>query len=48
MGGNYATDGAIAAGGICFHDLTADYIGIGPVSAVNEVQAGVAFAADAA
>lgn len=47
LGGNYATDGSVAAGGILAHDGTADYIVLGPISAVKEPPAGFALAADA-
>jgi len=54
LGGNYATDGAVAAGPITFHDLTADYIGFGPAAiasgtaaATPEPICGDALAADA-
>lgn len=48
MGGNYATDGAVAAGGVLAHNGTADYIVLGPISGVAEPPSGFALAADAA
>lgn len=47
MGGTYRTNGTLAAGGFLFHNLSYDGVGIDGVSAVNEVQAGFALAADA-
>jgi hypothetical protein len=50
LGVNYATEGNVAAGPICPHDLTADAIGFGPIdeAAPTETQIGYALAADAA
>ena len=51
LGGNYATDGNVAAGDICCHDLVADAIGFGPTvdttGSVPENPCGYALAADA-
>ena len=46
LGGNYATEGNVAAGSITVHDLAADALGFGPM-ATTEAHAGFALAADA-
>ena len=46
LGGNFATEGNLAAGSITVHDLAADGIGFGPM-ATTEAHAGFALAADA-
>lgn len=46
LGGNYATNGSLAAGHISFTDLAADYAGLGPY-ATTTGYAGFALAADA-
>jgi len=48
LNGNFATEGAVAIGGICSNDLTADAIGLGPVAADTEFAIGYSYAADAA
>jgi hypothetical protein len=47
LGGNYETEGNVAAGHITCHDLAADAIGLGPY-ATTEGYFGFALAADAA
>lgn len=47
MGGNFTTDGNVAAGGFIFHDGTADYANISVADTAPEVEAGFALAADA-
>lgn len=52
LGGNYATEGSVAAGPITAHDLAADYIGLGNAAdladaGVPEPVWGYALAADA-
>lgn len=47
LAGNYATGDNVAAGQFCFHDLTADYVGIDIADTAGEEIAGFALAADA-
>ena len=46
LGGNYATESNVVAGPITAHNLTADYVGLGPCADTEEVF-GYALAADA-
>ena len=48
LGGNYATEGNVAAGAVCTNNLAADAIGLGPCAADTEAIIGFALAADAA
>jgi len=48
LGGNFATDGNVAAGPFLFHDGTADYVNLSVADTAPEVGAGFALAADAA
>lgn len=47
LGGNFTTDGNVAAGGFIFHDGTADYVNLSIADTAPEVEAGFALAADA-
>lgn len=47
LGGNYVTDGNVAAGAVVAHALAADAIGLGPCGADTEAIIGFAYAADA-
>ncbi|MFA4944884.1 MAG: hypothetical protein WC789_09320 [Lentisphaeria bacterium] len=46
LAGNYATGDNVAAGQFCYHNLTADYVGIDIADTAGEEIAGFALAAD--